>query len=69
MRMQNFGKWIAIMAVALVAGCEPKLETGYVPRPLNATPDERRAYYAPEFTAESHPAKEQSNTPSFGGER
>jgi hypothetical protein len=61
--------WIAIAVLACVVGCEPKLETGYVPRPLNSTPDERRAYYAPEFTAESHPAKEQNNAPTFGGGR
>ncbi len=53
--------------VAIPIGCEPKLETGYVPRPLNSTPDDRRAYYAPEFTPESHPPKEPTNTPDFTG--
>jgi hypothetical protein len=65
MRMQTSLMFIAVVTVAMIAGCEPKLETGYSPRPLNSTPDERRAYYAPEFTPESHPAK-QENTPAFG---
>ena len=50
----------------LLAGCEAKLETGYVPRPLNSSQDDRRAFYAPEFTPESHPPKEK-NSGGFNG--
>jgi hypothetical protein len=51
----------------MLAGCEPKLETGYKPQPLNSTPDERRAYYAPAFTPESHPPKEKGAAAGFDG--
>ena len=43
----------------LIGGCESELETGYKPRPLNATSTDRRAYYAPPFTPEAA-----SSTPS-----
>jgi hypothetical protein len=42
-----------LLAVIFVAGCETELETGYKPRPLNATSTDRRAYYAPPFTPEA----------------
>jgi hypothetical protein len=39
---------------ALGAGCESsKLETGYTPKPLNASDAERRAYYSGKYTKES----------------
>jgi hypothetical protein len=38
----------------LGAGCESsKLETGYTPRPLNASDAERRAYYSGKYTKEA----------------
>ena len=45
----------AIVAVAIVGvGCgSAKLETGYVPRPLNASDTERRAYYSGKYTKEA----------------
>jgi hypothetical protein len=46
----------------LVIGCEPRLETGYIPRPLNSTDADRRAYYAQPFTPESHPPKDNGNS-------
>jgi hypothetical protein len=50
-----------------LAACDPKLETGYVPRPLNASAEDRRAYYAPAFTPESHASKpNNSEAPDFG---
>jgi hypothetical protein len=60
MRMTDLKSALKIAAILLLVGCEPKLETGYKPRALNSTPDERRAYYAPAFTPESHPPKEKS---------
>ncbi len=42
---------------ALLPACEPMLETGYKPRPLNATDADRRAYYAPPFSAEAESQK------------
>ena len=44
------------LGVALI-GCVSKLETGYVPRKLNANAAERRAYYAPAFSPESQAVK------------
>ena len=48
---------ISVAAVVLAAGagggCRSKLETGYEPRRLGASPAERRAYYAPRFTPEA----------------
>lgn len=36
------------------AGCgSARLETGYVPRPLNASDTERRAYYSGKYTKEA----------------
>ena len=57
----------AILTILLLSGCEPKLETGYVPRPLNSTNEDRRSYYAPAFTPESHPPKEHNNAADFQG--
>lgn len=36
-----------------VSGCSSKLETGYEPVKLNATPQQRRAFYAPPFSPEA----------------
>ena len=60
-------KGVIVLTMLSLAGCEPRLETGYVPRPLNATSDDRRAYYAPEFTPESHPPKDHNNAGDFQG--
>lgn len=40
----------SILALSLLAGCSTELETGYKPKRLGATPEERRAYYAPQFS-------------------
>jgi hypothetical protein len=40
------------------AGCSDKLETGWEPRRLEATPAERRAYYASPFTPEAAAAQQ-----------
>ena len=39
--------------IALLVGCSSALDTGYVPNKLNASPGERRAYYAPAYSPES----------------
>ena len=40
--------------VVTAAGCgSSKLETGYQPRPLNASDTERRAYYSGRYTKEA----------------
>jgi hypothetical protein len=54
-----------IFLLLLVAGCEQPLETGYVPHRLNASDSDRRSYYAPAFTPESHPSKGQGGMPSL----
>ena len=39
---------------SLAVGCgSSKLETGYQPRPLNASDAERRAYYSGKYTKEA----------------
>ena len=43
------------LLLLLLAGCQPELETGYKPRPLNASEADRRSYYAPAFSADSRP--------------
>jgi hypothetical protein len=40
------------LAIAL-SGCASELETGYKPKPLGVSSEERRAYYAPPFSPES----------------
>jgi hypothetical protein len=51
--------FIAMAAVAL-AGCgSSKLETGYTPRPLNASDTERRAYYSGKYTKEAVKAEQE----------
>ena len=45
---------LGTLTLAAVAGCgSSTLETGYKPRPLNATDTERRAYYSSKYTKES----------------
>ena len=41
----------------LISGCASGLETGYAPKKLGVTPEERRGYYAPEFSPESQAAQ------------
>jgi hypothetical protein len=48
-----------IVLAMLAAGCGMQLETGYQYRPLNASSTERRAYYAPAFTAEKSAADQE----------
>ncbi len=57
---------LALIAMAIEIGCEPVLETGYKPRPLNATETVRRAYYAPAFTPDSMGEKKDDTGAGFG---
>ena len=44
----------------LAAGCGSwQLETGYTPRPLNASDTERRAYYSGKYTKEAVQAEQE----------
>jgi hypothetical protein len=52
-----------LLAVLAITGCDSALETGYTPKRLNASDSERRAFYAPQFSAESHPSKDQGAAP------
>lgn len=60
-----------LLAVILGGGCTAKLETGYQPRPLNATEGARRAYYAPPHSPDAAGREEQRMNvgPSLGGSR
>ena len=43
-----------LVGAILASGCgSSKLETGYQPRPLNASDTERRAYYSGRYTKEA----------------
>ena len=44
---------LSLLAAATTFGCKETLETGYEPRPLNASDDSRRAFYAPAFSPEA----------------
>jgi len=53
-------KWMFIGGLlAAVAGCQTKLESGYSPRKLNASPAERRGFYAEAFSPEARLAAEE----------
>lgn len=47
---------IALLALGLCS-CSSTLETGYKPRPLDASPEMRRSYYASPFTPEAKAAQ------------
>jgi hypothetical protein len=52
--------FIAAVLPLLSAGCgSSKLETGYTPRPLNASDTERRAYYSGKYTKEAVKAEQE----------
>jgi hypothetical protein len=44
---------LSLCGVIFLIGCEPKLETGYAPRELNASEETRNAYYAPAYSPEA----------------
>jgi len=57
--LEWIGTAAGIALAILMAGCGMQLETGYQYRPLNASSTERRAYYAPAFTAEKSAAEQE----------
>jgi hypothetical protein len=44
---------LLIIGLLLLAGCQSELETGYKPKKLGVSDEERRAYYAAPFSPES----------------
>jgi hypothetical protein len=49
-----------VLAVVISAGCgSSTLETGYKPRPLNASDAERRAYYTGKYTKQAVRAEQE----------
>jgi hypothetical protein len=49
-----------LLMLVFAAGCgSSTLETGYKPRPLNATDTERRAYYSGKYTKEAVKAEQE----------
>lgn len=44
---------LLIIGLLLLAGCQSDLETGYKPKKLGVSDEERRAYYASPFSPES----------------
>ena len=55
---------LTIAMIGSVVGCSDKLETGWEPRRLDASPAERRAYYASPFTPEAAAAQQQQQSRS-----
>jgi len=63
---------MALSAVLFVTGCGMELETGYKYRPLNATPVQRRGYYASPYSQEKAAAEQetkQGSHPAMGGQQ
>lgn len=50
---------------ALLAGCNATLEDGYQPKPLNATPDVRKSYYASPFTDSADQGRDKDRGPAL----
>jgi hypothetical protein len=48
---------LILLSLAALLGCENKLETGYAPKPLNASSTVRRGFYASPFTPEARAAE------------
>jgi hypothetical protein len=44
------------LVLILAAGCSSALEDGYEPHKLNATSDDRKSWYVPQFAPEARPA-------------
>jgi len=49
---------LLIIGFLLLAGCQSDLETGYKPKKLGVSDEERRGYYAAPFSPESAAAGE-----------
>ena len=61
--VRNRAARVAFLALAFSGGCgSSKLETGYTPRPLNASDTERRAYYSGKYTKEAVKAEQERET-------
>lgn len=54
-----------LLLFLLASGCTEALETGYMPRRLNANESERRSFYAPQYMPESQ-RKSQPTAPDLG---
>jgi hypothetical protein len=57
---------LAILAAATLfalplTGCSNKLETGYEPNRLGASPQARRAFYAPPFSPEARAVEDRES--------
>jgi hypothetical protein len=63
--MRFLSRALFLLAIVALGGCDQALETGYVPKRLNASDAERRAFYAPQFSAESHPSKDEGSGPEI----
>ncbi len=50
-----------LMLAGVLAGCGNRLETGYEPSKLGATPAQRRGFYAADFTPEAKAAKDRDD--------
>lgn len=58
---------LALVIILLLAGCSAKLETGYEPRKIGSTSEDRRGFYAAPFSPEAQNSGE--NQDSFRARR
>lgn len=62
-RLRRLALPMTLVVIGLLAGCgAARLETGYSPRPLNASEAERRAYYSGKYTKEAVRADQERET-------
>jgi hypothetical protein len=54
---------LLLIVMPVLAGCADSLETGYVPRKLNSSESERRAFYASRFSPEANVEKSSGTPP------
>jgi hypothetical protein len=60
MRLRKY--WF-LAGIAVLLGCESKLETGYKYTPLNASDATRRAYYAAPFSPDAQGREQDGSVP------
>jgi hypothetical protein len=57
------GRRIILIFLVAAGGCESKLETGYKYTPLGASEEQRRAFYAPAFSPQTHKPLDEGGAP------
>lgn len=53
---------LTLLGTAILVGCKSELDTGYKPKKLGVSNEERRAYYAPAFSPESQAGQKEGDS-------